>query len=96
MLPSHFTIGYARVSSSNQKQELGLAVQLDALKACDRLFVERNSGGNDHRRELKAAIQLAKKTAQTGQPTSLIIYKLDRLSRKMVQLLDIIEDLNAH
>ncbi len=35
-------IGYARVST--HKQDLGLEVQIDALKHCDQLFIERESG----------------------------------------------------
>ena len=90
------TIGYARVSSSDNRQELGLTVQLDALRFCDKLFIEKESGGNNQRPQLQQALALAKQIAQTGKPTSLVIYKLDRLTRKMVKLLDIIEDLNAH
>ena len=37
-------IGYARVSSADSRQELGLAVQKEALKDCDVVFVERESG----------------------------------------------------
>ena len=33
-------IGYARVST--HKQDLGLKVQIEALKHCDKLFIEKN------------------------------------------------------
>ncbi len=35
-------IGYARVSSRDNRQELGLEVQKEALHFCDRLYMERN------------------------------------------------------
>ena len=43
-------IGYACVST--HKQDLGLEVQIDALKHCDQLFIERESGSNNVRPEL--------------------------------------------
>ncbi len=35
------TIGYARVSSTDNRQELGLSVQTEALKFCDKLYIEK-------------------------------------------------------
>ena len=40
------TIGYARVSSTDNRQELGLSVQKEALGFCDKLYIEKDSGGN--------------------------------------------------
>ncbi|HEM4073367.1 TPA: recombinase family protein [Streptococcus suis] len=93
---NQLTIGYARVSSCDNRQELGLEVQVEALSHCDRLFIERDSGGNDERTKLKKALKLAKKSARDGIETKLVIYKLDRLTRKMFKLLAIIEELQAH
>ncbi|EGO8485738.1 resolvase, partial [Enterococcus faecalis] len=31
-------VGYARVSSSDDRQKLGLQVQIDSLKTCDIIF----------------------------------------------------------
>lgn len=47
-------VGYARVSTQDQKP----ALQLDALKAagCEKVFVEKASGAQRDRPELKAAL----------------------------------------
>ena len=87
------TIGYARVSSTDNRQELGLSVQTEALKFCDKLYIEKDSGGNQERPQLKKAMKIAKKYAQQGVKTNFVVYKLDRLTRKMLHLSTIIEDL---
>lgn len=90
------TIGYARVSSTDNRQELGLSVQTEALKFCDKLYIEKDSGGNQERPQLKKAMKLAKKYAQQGVKTNFVVYKLDRLTRKMLHLSAIIEDLTKY
>ena len=90
------TIGYARVSSTDNRQELGLSVQTEALKFCDKLYIEKDSGGNQERLQLKKAVKMAKKYAQKGVKTNFVVYKLDRLTRKMLHLSAIIEDLTKH
>ena len=69
-------IGYARVST--HKQDLGLEVQIETLKHCDQLFIERESGSNNARKKV-----------------TFTIYKLDRLTRSMFKLLELIEQFNA-
>ena len=76
-------IGYARVSSTDNRQELGLSVQTEALKFCDKLYIEK-------------AMKIAKKYAQQGVKTNFVVYKLDRLTRKMLHLSAIIEDLTKY
>lgn len=93
---AHITIGYARVSSSDERQSLGLEVQTSALSHCDLLFFDKQSGGKNERPQLSQALQTAKDFRKKGKQVSLVIYKLDRLTRRMVKLLHIIEDLNAH
>ena len=83
------TIGYARVSSTDNRQELGLSVQTEALKFCDKLYIEKDSGGNQERPQLKKAMKIAKKYAQQG-------VKTNRLTRKMLHLSTIIEDLTKY
>ena len=90
------TIGYARVSSTDNRQELGLSVQKEALSFCDKLYIEKDSGGNQERKQLDKALKMAKKYAQQGVKTNFVVYKLDRLTRKMLHLSAIIEDLTKH
>lgn len=92
----NITIGYARVSLTDNRQELGLSVQTEALKFCDKLYIEKDSGGNQERPQLKKAMKLAKKYAQKGVKTIFVVYKLDRLTRKMLHLSAIIEDLTKY
>ena len=89
-------IGYARVSSTDNRQELGLEVQKEALNFCDRLYIEKESGGNQDRPELQKAIKLAKECAECGVETRFVVYKLDRLTRKMLHLSAIIDELTRH
>ena len=90
------TSGYARVSSTDNRQELGLSVQKEALSFCDKLYIEKDSGGNQERPQLDKALKLAKKYAQQGVKTNFVVYKLDRLTRKMLHLSAIIEDLTKN
>lgn len=89
-------IGYARVSSTDNRQELGLEVQKEALDFCDKLYIEKESGGNQDRPELQKAINFAKECAECGIETSFVVYKLDRLTRKMLHLSAIIDELTRH
>jgi len=76
-------IGYARVSTRDQKQDL----QLDALRGagCERVFEETASGAKRDRPELKAAIDFMR----IGD--TLVVWKLDRLARSTRQLLETVE-----
>lgn len=94
MSQNTINIGYARVST--HKQDLGLEVQIEALKHCDQLFIEKESGSYDVRPELEKALNLAKSFSKNGKQVTFTIYKLDRLTRSMFKLLEIIEQLNKH
>ena len=78
-------VGYARVSTQDQKPEL----QLDALKAagCEKVFVEKASGAQRERPELKAALEYMR------DGDTLVVWKLDRLARSMKQLIETVEGL---
>jgi DNA invertase Pin-like site-specific DNA recombinase len=79
-------IGYARVSTRDQKPHL----QLDALNeaGCNRIFEETASGAKRERPELLAALDFMR----AGD--TLVIWKLDRLARSTRQLLDTVEGLS--
>lgn len=80
-------LGYARVSSVDQ----GTTRQLEALNqlGLDRLFEDKASGKDTHRPALKEAMLYAR----TGD--TLVVHSLDRLARNLVDLLTIVEELNA-
>ena len=77
-------IGYARVSTRDQKPDL----QIDALceAGCERDFQETASGAKRDRPELRAAV----KFMRIGD--TLAVWKLDRLARSTRQLLETVED----
>lgn len=78
-------VGYARVSTQDQKPEL----QLDALNAagCERVFTEQASGAQRDRPELKAVVEYMR------DGDTLVVWKLDRLARSMKQLIETVEGL---
>ena len=78
-------VGYARVSTQDQNPDL----QLDALKKadCEKVYIEKASGAQRDRPELKAAIDYMR----AGD--TLVVWKLDRLARSIKQLIETVEGL---
>jgi len=78
-------IGYARVSTDDQDA----AAQVAALKAagCERIFREKASGGRWDRPELHRLLDHLRKA------DVLVVWKLDRLSRSLRDVLTIMERL---
>jgi DNA invertase Pin-like site-specific DNA recombinase len=78
-------IGYARVSTDDQDT----AIQVAALKAagCERIFREKASGGRWDRPELHRLLD------QLRKGDVLVVWKLDRLSRSLRDVLIIMERL---
>ena len=76
-------IGYARVSSNDQDT----ATQVAALKSagCERIFHEKASGGRWDRPELHRLL------AQLRKGDVVIVWKLDRLSRSLHDVLTVME-----
>lgn len=89
-------IGYARVSSLDDRQKLGLEIQAAALKACDILFLEKQSGSDDNRIEFQKSLQLAKQLKIQGKQVAYHVYKMDRLGRKTATLLQVMDELKQH
>src|SRR3989441_6877981 len=78
-------IGYARVSTNDQET----ATQVAALKAagCERIYREKSSGGRWDRPELHRLLD------QLREADVLVVWKLDRLSRSLRDVLTIMERL---
>lgn len=79
-------IGYARVSTDDQHLDL----QLNALKKadCDRIFTDQGiSGSVSNRPGLKSVMD----TLRKGD--TLVVWRLDRLGRSLVNLVEIINNL---
>lgn len=76
-------IGYARVSTQEQDTQ----AQISALKSagCELIFQEKASGGRWDRPELQRLLQQLRKGDQV------IVWKLDRLSRSLKDLLLMLE-----
>lgn len=78
-------IGYARVSTTDQKAEL----QIDALKAagCQRVFTDRASGA------LTSRPQLDRMLDHLREGDVVLVWRLDRLGRSLKNLIALVEDL---
>jgi len=78
-------IGYARVSTDDQDT----AVQVATLKSagCERIYKEKVSGGRWDRPELHRLLD------QLRKGDVLVVWKLDRLSRSLRDVLTIMERL---
>jgi DNA invertase Pin-like site-specific DNA recombinase len=78
-------IGYLRVST--KEQDASLDAQMQKLKefGCEKFFIDRNqSGGKRDRPELDKALSFIR----AGD--TLVVTKLDRLSRSLIDMLNIL------
>ena len=82
-------LGYARVCKSDDSQDT--AAQVSALKSvgCKRVFEDKASGGRWDRPELHRLLD------QLRAGDTLVVWKLDRLSRSLKDLLHILEKVEA-
>ncbi len=78
-------VGYARVSSIGQSLE----AQAEALKHCDKLFVEKASAKNRDRPVLEKALDYVR------EGDTLICTRLDRIARSTGDLLSIVDQLHG-
>ena len=78
-------IGYARVSTREQNMDL----QEDELKkaGCSKVFVEHVSGAKENRIELQRALEYLR------PGDTLMVWKLDRLGRSLLDLIQIVNGL---
>lgn len=86
--PSGMLLGYARVSTADQT----LALQQDALTAvgCARIFTDTASGAKADRSGLAEALAYAR------PGDTLVVWRLDRLGRSLLHLIQTIGMLEAH
>jgi DNA invertase Pin-like site-specific DNA recombinase len=84
---SFMLIGYARVSTDDQNLDL----QKDALTqaGCERILADQQSGVKAERQGLQAALAYAR----TGD--TLVVWRLDRLSRSLKDLIELVTQLEA-
>jgi DNA invertase Pin-like site-specific DNA recombinase len=87
-VPEPYLLGYARVSKSDDQSN---AAQLTALKraGCARLFEEAASGGRWDRPVLQELMR------QLRPGDVVVVWKLDRLSRSLKDLLHLMERIEA-
>ena len=80
-------IGYARVSTGDQS----LSLQIDALEGtgCERIFKDQVSGSIKDRPSLEQALHFAR------EGDTLVIWRLDRLSRSLRDLIDTVTHLES-
>lgn len=80
-------IGYARVSTDEQDLQL----QLDALTqaGCTRIFADKASGKSTNRPELAKALDYLR------EGDSLVVWKLDRFARSLIDLVTMVDQLAA-
>jgi DNA invertase Pin-like site-specific DNA recombinase len=79
-------VGYARISTDDQKLDL----QKDALhnEGCNKIFNDTASGAKTQRKGLFDAIKFMRKG------DTLVVWKLDRLGRSLKDLIDVVNRLN--
>ncbi|WP_242267279.1 recombinase family protein [Bacillus cereus group sp. BfR-BA-01518] len=79
-------IGYARVSTREQKLE----IQMEHLHnyGCDKIFADKLSGKNTDRAQLQAAMDYMR------EGDNLVVYKIDRLARSILDLHSIVKALH--
>lgn len=79
-------IGYARVSTDDQRLDLQINAMLKAGVPEDKIFKEHISGVHKNRPEFKRAL----KHLRSGDV--LVVWKLDRLGRSLKELVQLAED----
>ncbi len=81
-------IGYARVSTFDQNLDL----QIDALKkeGCKQIFTDKISGVKSQKPNFDKLLEYAR------EGDTIVVWKLDRLGRSTVQLIELMEELKKN
>ncbi|MBO0467042.1 recombinase family protein [Enterococcus plantarum] len=88
-------LGYCRVSTDD-RQEMSLENKIEMMRQqnCNHIYSEHGSGRNDKRVEFQKMLKHIKGLAgDENNIVYLIVFKNDRLSRKLRTLVNTIEDL---
>ncbi|MBO0424076.1 recombinase family protein [Enterococcus plantarum] len=88
-------LGYCRVSTDD-RQEMSLENKIEMMRQqkCNHIYSEHGSGRNDKRVEFQKMLKHIKELAgDENNIVYLIVFKNDRLSRKLRTLVNTIEDL---
>jgi DNA invertase Pin-like site-specific DNA recombinase len=88
MSDAPYLLGYARVSKGDEQSNKAQAAALKAA-GCRKLFEEAASGGRWHRPVLQDMLR------QLREGDVVVVWKLDRLSRSLKDLLHIMERIDA-
>jgi len=81
-------VGYARVSSISQSLDIQIELLTDA--GCERIFSEKQSGTTQDKRD-----ELAMALDWVREGDTLVVTRLDRLARSVVDLIDILTKLES-
>ena len=81
-------IGYARVSTDGQTKSTQAQIEQLTAAGCKLIYQENESGGKRERKELNKALE------HIRRGDVLIVTKLDRLSRSLVDLLSILKKID--
>ena len=83
---SFMKFGYAQVSKGHQS----LDIQIQKLEeaGCDKVFSEKVSRAKDDRKQLKELL------SRLRSGDTVYVVRLDRLGRRMIKLISLIEDLH--
>jgi DNA invertase Pin-like site-specific DNA recombinase len=81
-------IGYARVSTDGQSKSTEAQIEQLKKEGCELIYQENESGGERERKELNKALD------HIRRGDVLIVTKLDRLSRSLIDLLTILKKID--
>lgn len=91
-------VGYIRVSSIDDRQKLGYEAQQRILDdyGVDYVYAEKQSGKRDDRVEFNKAVKKAIQLADAGKNVAFVVFKLDRMGRKALTLLQVFQKFEDH
>ena len=82
-------VGYARVSTHEQKLDLQLDALLEAGVQSKNIFIDKTSGATIKREQLDKALELVR------EGDVFVVWRLDRMSRSLKDLIDTVKMLRA-